>query len=311
MGILDLFSKRKAREARGGQPDVYQYDELPRGFRVQVVHIWMRAIGSYQPYSHTGQVERPLWLQIEQAIAEEHSLFRLGDEIEAVDRCANYFLDRTDTFKALDVLEVTFGKIDRVIRPRAHMVLGASIQQHPDDAIEDLNARFREHGIGYQYAGGQIIRIDSQYVHAEAVKPALSLLGTKGFEGPQQEFLGAHAHYRAGRRKEAINDALKALESTLKVICDQRKWPYNKTKDTAKTLLDIVLQKGLLPEFLGGGLGGLRSALEALVPTTRNRTSGHGQGAEPREVPDHLAAYVLHVTASTIVLLAEAHARQP
>ena len=41
------------------------------------------------------------------------------------------------------------------------------------------------------------------------------------------------------------------------------------------------------------------------VPTVRNKTSGHGQGATPADVPEHLARYVLHMTASNIVFLVE------
>ena len=31
-----------------------------------------------------------------------------------------------------------------------------------DDAIKELNYRFKEHGVGYQYESGKIIRIDSR-----------------------------------------------------------------------------------------------------------------------------------------------------
>ena len=45
------------------------------------------------------------------------------------------------------------------------------------DTIEEMNQRFRENGVGYQYENDQIIRVDSEFIHAEAVKPALQLLG--------------------------------------------------------------------------------------------------------------------------------------
>ena len=51
---------------------------------------------------------------------------------------------------------------------------------------------------------------------------------------------------------------------------------------------------------------GLRSTLESGVPTVRNKLSGHGQGAEEINVPDYIAAYALHLTASNILLLAKA-----
>jgi uncharacterized protein DUF7014 len=93
----------------------------------------------------------------------------------------------------------------------------------------------------------------------------------------------------------------------MKSICEQRGLTHDKTRATAKTLLDILLANNLVPAFLQTGFAGLRSVLEGVVPTTRNRTSGHGQGSEPSNVPEYLAAYVLHVTASNIVFLVEAH----
>ena len=35
-------------------------------------------------------------------------------------------------------------------------------------ATEKLNHRFREHGIGYQYTDGKVIRVDSEFIHAAA-----------------------------------------------------------------------------------------------------------------------------------------------
>ena len=40
--LFDLFSKRRKKE-RGDFPDVYQYEEIPNQFRVQVVHMLQEA----------------------------------------------------------------------------------------------------------------------------------------------------------------------------------------------------------------------------------------------------------------------------
>ena len=297
-----------ARAAKAGMSDTYQYTDLPKPFRVQVVHIWNRAVGDFMPLTYMRSSGPPpsIWDSIEELIAEEHGSFRLGDDRDSYHRVANYFLGVTEAEKALDVIEAVFLFIEEKIRSNWDYARGM-VKQHPDHAIDDLNQRFREHGIGYQYVGGQLIRIDSQYVHAEAVKPAISLLSEPGFEGPQDEFMKAHSHYREGDYKEAINDALKSFESTMKVICDQRRWPYDKNRDAAKALLDVLMREELIPSFLQNAFSGLRSVLEGAVPTARNRTSGHGQGATPTVVPGYFAAYVLHLTASNIVFLVEAH----
>ena len=62
----------------------------------------------------------------------------------------------------------------------------------------------------------------------------------------------------------------------------------------------------LIPPFWESHYSSLRSLLESSVPTGRNRLGGHGQGTIPTTVPDHIVAYMLHMTASAIVFLAEA-----
>jgi hypothetical protein len=125
------------------------------------------------------------------------------------------------------------------------------------------------------------------------------------------EFLKAHEHYRKGNQKEAILNAGKAFESTLKAICAARGWPFDPQKDGASKLIETVFGQGLVPTYLQNHFTALRSVLDSGVPTVRNKTSGHGQGPTPTAVPDYLAAYVLHVAASNIVLLVEAHLATP
>jgi hypothetical protein len=43
--------------------------------------------------------------------------------------------------------------------------------------------------------------------------------------------------------------------------------------------------------------------LESGIPTVRNKTSGHGQGASYSQIPAHLAAYALHLSAANILFL--------
>jgi len=178
------------------------------------------------------------------------------------------------------------------------------------DAVEILNRRFREHDLGYEYVAkpspGTIIRIDSQFVHAEMIEPAIASLYSAGFDGPLDEFMAAHKSYRHGDNKAAMNEALKAFESTMKAICDAKGWQYP-DHATAQPLIAALFLNGLLPSDLQSYFGGIRSVLESGVPTARNRRSAHGQGAEVTNVPDHLAAFTLHLTASNIVFLMESY----
>lgn len=67
--------------------------------------------------------------------------------------------------------------------------------------MTELNARFREYGIGYQYENGEMIRIESQFVHAEVVKPAPVLPTAKEYAEANAEFLKALENYRKGRNQ--------------------------------------------------------------------------------------------------------------
>jgi hypothetical protein len=311
MGIFETYSKRKKRLERAGQQDVYQYDELPPAFRVQVIHIWTTAVGNYYRPSgfSTGHPSpaNELWEYIFSTICRELGVFTLGEAHADQDVQCRKFMMTADTDGALDMIELSFRVIDRGARQfQPWQIDHAQITQTPDDAIEELNHRFREHGIGYQYVEGELIRIDSQFIHAEAVKPALSLLHQNGFDGPADEFIRAFEHYRHGRLKESVAEALKSFESTMKAVCKARKWDHPPNA-TAKPLMDTLFKNGLIPAELESHFAGLRAALESGLPTISNRTSRHGQGADPVTIPPHLAAYALHLAASNIVLIVQAY----
>lgn len=212
------------------------------------------------------------------------------------------------TEHVLDFVELTFKLIDYTYRNRIEFLKNSKITA--DEAIGELNLRFREHGVGYQYESGKIIRVDSQIIHAEAVKPVLLLLSDVRFQGANEEFLKAHEHYRHKRYKECLVECLKAFESTMKTICDIQGWSYQPT-DTAKKLIDICFQNNLIPAYLQTQFSSLRSNLESGIPTLRNKNAGHGQGSQPLTVPQHFAAYQLHLTASTILFLLEAEKAIP
>jgi len=149
------------------------------------------------------------------------------------------------------------------------------------------------------------VRVDSQFLHSETVKPALGLLNESGFTGPSDEFMRALDHHRKGDNKAAIAEALKAFESTMKSICVARKWTYG-PRDTANALNNIMFERGLVPSEMQSHFQGLRSALESGLPTVAN-PQRHGQGATPVEAPRRLAAYALHLVASNIVFLVDCH----
>jgi hypothetical protein len=67
-----------------------------------------------------------------------------------------------------------------------------------DKAVEELNERFRRAGFGYRYESGKIFRVDSEFQHQEATRPALELLSDPRFAGANEEFRAAYDHLKAG-----------------------------------------------------------------------------------------------------------------
>ena len=300
MPIINIFSKRQKR-LRGEVPDVYECEIIPEELRVQVIHILRDAFG--EPYRNRyGDLVYPpgtikeAYEFIHATLYREYGLFTLSkDDDSDCYAVYNFFLETQETEKAVDVIEVSFQYIDQY---------ASNIS--PDAAIAELNHRFQEHDIGYQYQSGQVIRVDSQLAHSEVVKPALSLLSDPMYKGANDEFLSALKHYRKGRYKECLNECLKAFESCIKVICETRRWAYN-DRDSISHLIGIICKHKLIPDSMQSHFSGLRSTLEAGVPTLRNKLSGHGQGSKEVTVPEYIAAYVLHLTASNILLLARAN----
>lgn len=302
MAIVDLFSKRQ-KQLRGEVLDVYKYDTIPTQLRVQIVHIWHDCLGNESEYDDRHIRVKSAYEAVATILHREYGVFNLTNNAHDnyMEEVIGFFLKEKDAEKVLDVIDLSFRIADRFARSFNYK---HSRDAHAgvDNAIEELNCRFKEHGVGFEYSHGEIIRIDSQLIHSEVVKPALNLLNVEEYAGAQQEFLKAYEHYRQGDSKTALNEALKAFESIMKAICDKRKWPYD-SNDTSKRLIDICYKQGLVPAFWQHHMGALRSLLEGGVPTGRNKLSGHGQGTTPITVPEHIVAYVLHMTASAIVFL--------
>jgi hypothetical protein len=305
MAIIDLFSKRQ-KVLRGEVVDVYFYDKIPHTLRVQIIHIIRDAIGIDRManfYSNNNPYAPYKW--IHESLCREYGVFTLGTSnygSETDEECVLNYLLKTDTVdQAIDIIEISFKVIKKVIGEKLNHY--KQFFETKIDPIEELNGRFKEHGFGYQFEG-EMIRIDSTYIHSEITKPTLSLLNQKEFAGPDEEYRKAHEHYKNERNKECLSECLKAFESTLKVICTKKGWTYNQT-DTSKKLIQIVFQNNLVPAFTQNQFTSLQNLLESGIPTIRNKLGGHGQGQILQKVDDEMTRYALNLTGSNIIFLIE------
>lgn len=230
MNRMTIYSKRQ-KQLRGEVPEGYTYD-LPERLRVQIVYLWQRFDTPVQ--NHLGHV-KVLSEMVVEFLCEEYGrlellepdprrVFSARDYRKELER---FFLKETDTEKILDAVEVIFHfhhNLHRDYEWHRNYEWKNEWRKSVREASETLNRRFQEHGVGYQLANGKIIRVDSEYLHKEAVEPALLLLDDPAYSVAQKNFLKALRYYRKDDFDAALIACGKSLESTLKAICDKRGW---------------------------------------------------------------------------------------
>ena len=91
----------------------------------------------------------------------------------------------------------------------------------------------------------------------------------------------------------------------MKIICTDKNWPFQQT-DTAKKLIQTVLDNDLVPRSMQSQFTSLSQMLESGTPTARNKQSGHGMGATTVVVTDYFRAYGLSTAAANITLMVSA-----
>ncbi|RRH68321.1 STM4504/CBY_0614 family protein [Falsigemmobacter faecalis] len=297
MAIVDIFSKRKMARERSNN-DVYIYDEMPKTLRSQLKQMFTEGVNNYSRSSaayHSFRIEADQISEIVSILRREYGVDHLCrvhynsnliELLNFINECsADHFLDCAEMYGRL--LSINTETNDEILK--AHMA--------------ELNHRFKEASVGYEYINGELIRIDSLVLHSEVLKPTLTILSSnKIYKGAEDEIVQAFQKFKHNDNKGAVSDALKAFESTMKAILDKRQWTYS-PNDTASKLIAACFDNNLIPAYMQTHFSGLRTILESGVPTIRNKTSGHGQGSSVKPLDDHFASYVLYTALANMKLL--------
>lgn len=303
MARTDLFSKRHKE-----MPDVFEYDQIPTKLRQQIVY-WLDeflpAEMLFENQYRLGTKGESLYAEIRKALCTEHGLARLyaapalkmstqpsRDEVCAfiIEKKEQEFVDCI-----LDLVELACRQF---IATNVRSATGS--QPNKADAIEELNSRFRENGIGYEFNwdAKQLIRYDNTVLHRHVTQPALHLLTNPIYQSANVEFLNAFEDYKKGDYSDCILKCCQAQESVMKIICASKGWIADPAKTTAKPLIDTIVSRAALDTYL----------IEALYATAklRNDYAGHGAGTKPpKAAPAYLARYCLTSTASNTLYLVE------
>ncbi|MFM5599476.1 STM4504/CBY_0614 family protein [Aeromonas sp. 55A] len=308
MAIHETYAKRQKR-LRGEFNDVYQYEDIPRRLRFQILKIYENL------FTLRDRVMNPVYANVKELIENEigdnlpHDVFAISQYSEKnyeTQVLFSYVENYCDTDGFLSVLEVV---IDRVDKYSKRGTLSVDI----DSLIDEINTRFRESAVGYQIDKNSlhIIKIESEFIQSEVMLPILTALNSEPmYAGSQNEFMTAHDHYRHGRYRDAISSCGNSFESMLKAIHEKRGWDYEKGKATASPLIDSCSANGLFPEWQKMQHKEINNIFKSIiktgVPKVRNEKGSHGQGPEVIEIPEHLASYMIHLTATNLLFLANA-----
>lgn len=302
MPTYNLFSKRQ-KELSAEATDILIYDELNQGLRTQIIHIITDGMGESGDVRNVNSYAQEAYQYIRNILCREYGLFELNNSRTFEGEIHMFILKEKSIEKVLDAIELCVNYIDITIPGTEHEDYG-EVKLDGEAVIEELNQRFKEHAVGYQYEVDRIVKMDSMYIHSEIVKPTLQLLFNPQFFGANEEYLKAHEHYRHGRNKECLTECLKAFESTIKIICHEKSWAYNQT-DTATPLVNVIITNNLIPTHLQTQINSFRSLLQSGIPTIRNRVGGHGQGVALTAADDETTRYALNLTGSNLIYLIE------
>lgn len=218
---------------KNGESDEYIYDEFPKAFINQVFYILSDVLDELEYCCCE-------WDDLHDEFCREMGLKLLGDWEKGCREYGKYnceqigskssnldFLDFIDFIlyifnnkgREVDFPQYLFNMFNNMENNNYDAII-KEVNSGIDKAIEELNYRFKQHNLGYEFVNGEIISIDNKGLHQEVVKPALRLLYEGGFDGAEEEFRKAFEYRRKGDNRNAILEAGKSFESTMKTICD-------------------------------------------------------------------------------------------
>lgn len=154
-----------------------------------------------------------------------------------------------------------------------------------------INALLEAGDAPWRIVRGEFIRLDNEFIGSSVTSGALERIGAGPLAGATAEYAKALREQASGETKDAIADACKSYESTLKVVTGLG-------QINADRLTRELLAQGHLNDLPEDAREGFRKVVLMSLPFLRNRLAGHGQGAEVVDVPAPYGALALQLAAA-------------
>ncbi|MXZ63088.1 MAG: hypothetical protein F4Y98_05690 [Chloroflexi bacterium] len=303
--MFDVFSRRRSEEVLDAR------DEVSQATRTRLLLLYRDVIDEHRYADH-----RRIWGQFHNSMEYVHARPVLSramaetgfTEPDSLILDLYAFLHECSTEEFLDFIELSF-KAEHPPEDQESGTQGVIEAINEILRVDDSPFRLADFVLGEppRSTGGgpplpppiisypMIIKVEEGLVYSEAVEPALDALSTDQYSVADHEFRKALEHYRDGEFSSSLTDCGSALESVLKVICQEKGWSCD-ASDTLGALLDnVVPQLGLAPAF--------KEKFKLLATIRNTYSSSHGGGQTPRDPDRTLTQYMITSTAATIVFL--------
>ncbi|MCK1628294.1 hypothetical protein IVA98_35395 [Bradyrhizobium sp. 160] len=272
--IHDLFLRRYPQQIYWGDRPTAEIHQL----FVQVAHIIFGDL--VEPL----QLNDDFFKRAHDALARETGRGRLYDAPSWDAACGEFLTEVYDLWKDRHGTADTFLKMRlslvellfRLAEERARQLGRAAPDAIPmvARAVDELNSRFRQARMAMHYHNGILQFARDELTETRIAEPCWALLRDAKWANVDRELKEAIEH-ADGQRQDAAFHAAKALESTIKIISDDKGWSTGRERGAANYIDNLVSQQN--GRFIAPWEGDL---LRAYFIHVRN-PHGHGAGSRP------------------------------
>ena len=137
--------------------ETYKYDDLPEQLRLQIIYAWREVIIDSPAAFMFGKSDA-FYSTAERLLLEEFGMPCLtGRSRIAEEEVCNFFLETRDIKKCLKVIEIVFACFGRFSNGGVLLnYTDFGVMPRVYNAVEKVNARFKEHAVGYEFRDGRI-----------------------------------------------------------------------------------------------------------------------------------------------------------
>ena len=179
----------------------------------------------------------------------------------------SFFLDAYPS-RVFDIIQLWYGMLNDELK---------------QDFQNDLNMILQTEGIPWIFSDGNFFQMDSKFMEEHVHQQLQELYDTKNFTGAQEEFVEARNDLSGSECKDAILNACKSYESTMKCLLDK-----DHSGDATK-LAQKIRKEGFLDDLPPSLQEVFVQKVMQCLPVIRNSLAGHGQGRETVAVEHDLA----------------------